>query len=163
MYYTPLINNALKLSFSLHRNQSDKSGVPYVYHPYAVAEIACRSIFPDAEGKISEPDEYVICAALLHDSIEDCGVDEGFLIEYGIPAPVADAVRALTHPEGVEYLDYVRKIKDNPIAAKVKYADLTHNSDLSRIDLSDDEARKKAEKRIEKYRKALKILSGEEI
>ena len=34
---------------------------------------------------------------------------------------------------GVDYFDYVRAIKKNPIAVKVKLADLAHNSDASRF------------------------------
>lgn len=45
------------------------------------------------------------------------------------------AIQAMTHTDDVPYLEYVRNIsRNNPIAAKVKLADLWHNSDLSRID-----------------------------
>jgi len=30
-------------------------------------------------------------------------------------------------------MDYIQKIKDNPIARKVKIADLKHNSDIQRL------------------------------
>ena len=49
------------------------------------------------------------------------------------PAEVVDVVALLTHEEGVDYFDYVRRIKDNPIAKKVKLADLAHNMDSSRF------------------------------
>ena len=52
----------------------------------------------------------------------------------GFPAPVLDALRLLTHDEGMPYMDYVQALAKNPIARKVKYADLRHNLDTRRID-----------------------------
>ena len=54
-------------------------------------------------------------------------------------------------------MDYIKKIKENPIARAVKLADLTHNSDLSRLDMVDD----RAVRRVEKYAAAIKLLSSE--
>jgi hypothetical protein len=51
-------------------------------------------------------------------------------------------------------MDYVKVIATNPIARKVKMADLRHNSDLSRLDVVDEWALK----RNEKYRRALAYL-----
>ena len=38
MIYTPDTKKAIKLCFEAHRNQTDKSGLPYVFHPFHVAE-----------------------------------------------------------------------------------------------------------------------------
>ena len=38
MIYTPNTKKALKLCFEAHKNQTDKSGLPYVFHPFHVAE-----------------------------------------------------------------------------------------------------------------------------
>ena len=54
-------------------------------------------------------------------------------------------------------MEYVRKIKTNPLAVQVKLADLRHNSDLTRLDEVDE----KALRRAEKYRKAIGILTEE--
>ena len=61
----------------------------------------------------------------------------------------------LTHKEGVDYMDYVAKIKENEIAREVKLADLNHNSDLTRLDVVDQ----KAIERKEKYKKAIELLT----
>ena len=45
-----------------------------------------------------------------------------------------DALRLLTHTEGVPYMDYVQALVKNPISCKVKCADLRHNLDTRRID-----------------------------
>ena len=38
----------------------------------------------------------------------------------------------MTHDESVNYFEYIKGIKANPVALKVKLADLAHNSDDSR-------------------------------
>ncbi|MBQ3284781.1 MAG: GTP pyrophosphokinase [Ruminococcus sp.] len=140
MLYTELTKKALKLSFQAHKNQVDKSGIPYVYHPFHLAE--------------QMDDEYSTCVALLHDVAEDTDITIEDIKAMGFPAQVTDALALMTHDDSVEYLDYVRALADNPIARKVKKADLKHNSDLSRLDTVDE----KALERVEKYRKALEIL-----
>ena len=140
MIYTPLTKMALKISFDAHKNQVDKSGMPYVYHPFHLAE--------------QMDDEYSTCVALLHDVVEDTDMTLDELSEI-FPKEVTDAIAMMTHDDSVPYLDYVKEIKNNPIAAKVKLADLKHNSDLTRLDVVDD----KVLERVEKYDKAIKILS----
>ena len=38
MIYTPSTKKAMKLCFEAHKDQTDKSGLPYVFHPFHVAE-----------------------------------------------------------------------------------------------------------------------------
>jgi (p)ppGpp synthase/HD superfamily hydrolase len=57
MIYTEMTQKAMKLCFQAHKNQVDKSGIPYVFHPFHVAE--------------SMPDEITTVTALLHDVAED--------------------------------------------------------------------------------------------
>ena len=140
MIYTPLTKKALKISFNAHKDQVDKSGMPYVYHPFHLAE--------------QMNDEYSTCVALLHDVVEDTDISLDDLTSEGFPAEVIDALTLMTHDDKVPYMDYVRKIKTNPIATKVKLADLEHNSDLSRLDLVDDVALERADK----YRRAISLL-----
>lgn len=60
----------------------------------------------------------------------------------------------MTHDETVPYLEYIKKIKDDPIARKVKLADLSHNSDLSRLNsVTEDDLKRKG-----KYNAARRIL-----
>lgn len=140
MIYTDLTKKALKISFNAHKNQVDKSGMPYVFHPFHLAE--------------QMDDEYSVCVALLHDVVEDTDITVEELITKGFPKEVINAIEQMTHSDSVPYLDYVKEIKNNPIARKVKLADLRHNSDLSRLDKIDD----KALERVAKYKKAIEIL-----
>ena len=139
MIYTDLTKKALMISFDAHKDQTDKSGMPYVYHPFHLAE--------------QMDDEYSTCVALLHDVVEDTDITLDELLKE-FPSKVTEAIALMTHDDNVPYLDYVAKIKQNPIAAKVKLADLKHNSDLSRLDKVDENALK----RVAKYQKAIKLL-----
>ena len=140
MLYTPLTKKALKLSFTAHKDQLDKSGMPYVYHPFHVAEQM-------------ETEETVV-VALLHDVVEDTDYNLEDLKAMGFPDSVTEALALMTHDDSVPYLEYVAKLKDNPIARAVKLADLRHNSDLSRL----DEVGEEALQRVKKYRKAIELL-----
>ena len=140
MIYTPLTKKALRLCFDAHREQVDKTGLPYVFHPFHLAE--------------QMKDEYTTVCALLHDVVEDTDYSLDDLRSMGYPDEVVDALALLTHDPEVPYMDYVREIATNPIARKVKMADLRHNSDLSRMDKVDEWAAA----RTEKYQKALRYL-----
>ena len=144
MIYTENTKKALKLCFEAHKEQLDKSKMPYVFHPFHLAE--------------SMDDEKTTIVALLHDIVEDTEYTFEDLEKMGFESEIIDALKLLTHGENVNYFDYVRKIKENPIAKKVKLADLAHNSDLTRLDNIDE----KALKRREKYIEAIKILEENE-
>ena len=142
MIYTPLTKLAMKIAYEAHHGQTDKSSTPYIYHPIHLAE--------------QMNDEKSACVALLHDVVEDTVITLQNLAEYGFDDEIIEALRLMTHDKSVSYMDYVREIKKNPIAVKVKIADLMHNSDLSRLDIVDD----KAKARVEKYQKAIEILKS---
>ena len=141
MIYTPQTKKALKLCFAAHKDQTDKSGLPYVFHPFHLAE--------------QMPDEKTTVAALLHDVVEDTSFTLADLREMGFDRDVLDALALLTHQNGVPYMDYVAKIKPNRIARTVKLADLRHNSDLTRLDKIDEAAIR----RVEKYKAAIELLT----
>ena len=144
MLYTNLTKKALKISFQAHKNQLDKSGIPYVYHPFHLAE--------------QMDDEYSVCVALLHDVVEDTEMTIDDLTEQGFPPEVTEALLLMTHDDSVPYMDYIKKIKTNSLATKVKLADLEHNSDLTRLDEINDAALERADK----YRQAMFLLRSVE-
>ncbi len=140
MLYTPMTKKAMQLCFRAHRDQVDKSGIPYVFHPIHLAE------------QMTDEDTTVV--ALLHDVVEDTHYTLEDLAAMGFSRQVLDAIGLMTHADGVPYMDYVAKIKENPIARAVKLADLRHNSDLTRLDTVDD----KAKARAQKYAQAIVLL-----
>ena len=140
MIYTPLTNRAMQIAYEAHHGQVDKCGMPYIFHPYHLAE--------------QMEDEYAVCVALLHDVLEETDFPQEIL-EKEFPIAVMEAVDLLTHKEGVPYLEYVEKLKDNPLARTVKLADLIHNCDSTRLHLEGEAAQRRLE---EKYYKAFEIL-----
>lgn len=140
-FYTPLINRALQIAYEAHHGQTDASGTPYIFHP---AFLAAQM---DTEEEI--------ITALLHDVVEDTTVTFESLESEGFSQNVLAALRLLTHNDGSEYMDYVRRIKENPLAAKVKLADLGHNSNPTR---NANLPPKDAARYREKYSEAKRIL-----
>ena len=140
MIYTELTKKALKLCFQAHQNQTDKAGMPYVFHPFHLAE--------------QMDTEEAVAVALLHDVIEDTAYTLEDLQKMNFPETVIQAVNLLTHSPEENYTDYLLHLKENPLARMVKLADLQHNSDLSRLDVISE----RDLKRHEKYQKANELL-----
>ena len=144
MIYTALTKKALSLCFDAHKGQVDKSGLPYVFHPFHLA--------------MEMTDELSTVVALLHDVIEDSDYTLQDLENMGFPPAVLEAISLMTHQEGVPYMEYVANIKTNPLARVVKMADLRHNSNIARV----DNPTEKDYARVEKYRQAMALLEQAE-
>ena len=142
MIYTPMTIRALNFAYRAHQGQTDHSGLPYVFHPYHLAE---------------QMDDEISCTvALLHDVVEHTSVAlEQLRAEF--PQEVVAAVDLLTHRDEVDYFDYVRALKADPVARRVKLADLAHNSDLSRLH-TDQFSLEQMLTRRERYIEAIEIL-----
>lgn len=140
MIYTQDTRKAMKIAFDAHNGQKDKSGIPYIYHPIHLAE------------QMETEEECIV--ALLHDTVEDTDITFKQL-EKEFSDKVIEALKLLTHDKSIGYMEYVRNLKNNPIARKVKLADLRHNSDETRLEY----LKEKDRKRNQKYRKAIEILS----
>ena len=102
MIYTEMTKKAMMIAFQAHKNQTDKSGMPYIYHPIHLAE--------------QMQDEVTTIVALLHDVVEDTDWTFDELAEQCFNENVIEALKLMTHAEGVPYMDYVAQIKPNPIA-----------------------------------------------
>ena len=86
------VRRAYRYADEAHLGQLRKNGEPYITHPIAVAA-QC------AEWRL---DSQALCAALLHDAMEDCGITKPDLIErFGVQ--VADLVDGLTKLEKLEF------------------------------------------------------------
>ena len=140
MIYTEKTKKALKLCFEAHKDQVDKSGLPYVFHPFHLAE--------------QMQDENTTIVALLHDVVEDTDYTLDDLRAMGFGDEVMETLSYMAHDPAVPYMEYVAKIRENDIARRVKLADLRHNSDITRLDTVD----RKALDRVEKYAQAIRLL-----
>lgn len=138
------VRRAYEVAKEAHLGQVDKAGVDYINHPLKVA------------AHVGENPSAII-VALLHDVTEDTPltIDD---LKKSIPLndDEAKALELLTHDDSTPYFEYVAKIKSNALAAKVKAADLKHNSDLERI----KNPTPKDFARVEKYKTALEILDA---
>lgn len=142
MIYTALTKKAMEICYRAHEGQLDKGGMPYVFHPLHVAE--------------QMEDEYSTCVALLHDTVEDGGIELSELSEADFPEDIVKTVDALTRREDEPYMEYIERLKGNSLAVKVKLADLSHNSDMSRLNII---TRWDMERKA-KYEKAIAILKN---
>ena len=147
------VQRAKELAKEQFAGRTDKAGVDYFEgHLSSVATLA-------------ETDEEK-ATAYLHDILEDTDYPEDRLRE-DFGDRIVDAILMVTHKEHLdeeEYLDYIRKLKasGNKLAIAVKIADLTNNSDYTRLGASrPEELSEKDRKRWEKYRKSLEILQNE--
>ncbi len=144
LMYTTLTKKALAICWDAHRNQTDKGGLPYIIHPLHLAE--------------QMETEEEVCAALLHDvpGKSPCTLEN--LRQAGMPPAVLEAVRLLNREPGIPYLEYVARLRRNPIARRVKLAELLHNSDPGRLEPKTETD----QRRLLRYRMAQAILEDDD-
>ena len=131
-----MLEKARKIAEKAHEGQMDKGGHPYILHPLRVMN-RCET-------------EMEKIAALLHDVLEDSDHTLEDLRREGFAEEILEALVCLTHLEGEDYMAYIERICQNPLAARVKHADLQDNMDISRI----PQPTEKDFARLEKYKKA---------
>ncbi len=135
------LEQAIQLATKLHAGQTDKAGKDYIEHPLRVMAAVDSEV------------EKIV--AVLHDTLEDTPITFAEL-ESQFGTVVAVAIQALSKQHGEDYCDFIKRLKENPIAAKVKIADLKDNMDLSRLEkFTEADLR-----RTTKYQKALEILES---
>lgn len=139
MVYTDLTRKAMIVAYNAHDGQLDKSGVPYIFHPISVAEMMQT--------------EVECTVALLHDVVEDTNISFEDL-EKEFPYEIIRILKILTRDKNVDYMEYIKGIKNDDVATRVKIADITHNSLESRLITINDEDIARGEK----YVRALEYL-----
>jgi (p)ppGpp synthase/HD superfamily hydrolase len=138
----PTLERAIALAAAAHAGQKNKEGSPYILHPIRV-----MMRVDDAEARI---------AAVLHDVVEDTEWTIERLRAEGFSEAVLAAVDSLTHREGEDYFAYVARAGANPLARRVKLADLEDNMNVMRLAVVAD----KDLERVRKYHKAWTMLRG---
>ena len=140
------LQRALAIATEAHKGQFDKSGKDYIGHPLRVMEM----------GRTE--DEKIV--GVLHDVVEDTDWTFEALEEEGFSKEVIDALRCVTKlSDNENYDDFIERVKKNPLAVAVKINDLTDNMDIRRLPYLSD----KDVKRLKKYLKAYKRLTGEPV
>lgn len=138
----PTLEDAIALALQVHRGQLDKAGQPYILHPLRVLL------------RMKSPEDRI--AAVLHDVIEDSEHTLETLREMGFPDTVLTALDCLTRRDGESYADFIARAKQNPIARRVKIADLEDNLDVRRL----RSVGEKDAERLDRYLVALAALES---
>lgn len=147
-----MIMKAIKLASEYHKFQLDKIGMSYILHPL---HVYCLLPKPCTQEEAA--------TAILHDVVEDTDCTFNMLRFCGFPEDVINAVDAMTRRKKETYMEYLERCVKNPIARKVKLADVKHNYSRS-INLPDsipEETRKELNSLKTRYEKSLKYLQGE--
>jgi (p)ppGpp synthase/HD superfamily hydrolase len=118
----PTVAAAIAFAAAKHIGQTDRAGQPYILHPLRVM----MAMDSDEARRV----------AVLHDVVEDCGVTLEDLRALGYPEREVKAIDALTKREDEhdDYAKFIERVLRNPLAAKVKLADLEDNLDTRRLD-----------------------------
>jgi (p)ppGpp synthase/HD superfamily hydrolase len=140
-----LLEQALALALEIHAGQTDKGGRPYILHPLTLMM------------QMDTDDERI--TAVLHDTIEDSDMTINQLQQkLNLPNHIAEAIDLLSHDKNeMDYDSYIERLRSNPLARKVKLADLRHNMDPLRL----DQIRDKEAARLAKYHRAWRQLNDD--
>ena len=139
----PMVARAEQVARRAHAGQTDKAGRDYVE-----AHVA------DVHRRVAGESPEVQAVALLHDVLEDTACTEAEL-RAAFPAAVVDAVVAITHRPGEPRPDYYARVRTDPLALRVKLADVASNTDPGRMALLDEPTRARL---TAKYATALAAL-----
>lgn len=140
------LQRAIEIATEAHLGQFDKAGKEYIGHPLRVMEM----------GKTME--EKIV--GVLHDIFEDTDRTFAELEAEGFSQEIITALKCITKVSETEnYDDFIERVRKNPLATAVKINDLSDNMDIRRLPYLSD----KDVKRLKKYLKAYKKLTGEPV
>ena len=150
----PQLKDTINLAIELHKGQVDHSGHPYFMHVLRVAEYV-KSLSSNASDDL-------IFAALLHDTIEDCHIDENFLRQKGYSEECIEMIKHVTKPEN-DIREYGKVIDDliasgNFGALLIKLADNMDNLHPQRIQNLAEHDWEKSDRLCKKYKASVKKL-----
>jgi (p)ppGpp synthase/HD superfamily hydrolase len=136
------LEKAIQIAVQAHKGQQDKVGVPYILHPLRVM--------------LRMENEAEMMAAVLHDVVEDSGWTLADLRGEGFTDELIRVIDSLSRRDDETYENFIARIKQNPLAVKIKLADLEDNMDLKRLQqLGEQDI-----KRMQKYHPAWRFLKG---
>jgi len=137
-----VLDRAIQIAVQAHSGQKEKNGRPYILHPIRLM--------------LKMQNELEMMSAILHDVVEDTEWTLGDLRREGFSEALLQAVDCLTHRKQIRYRDYIQRISGNPVARKVKLADLEDNLDAKRL----PELTMRDQARMKKYHQAWLLLKS---
>lgn len=142
MFKAYIVNKAYKLAKEAHKGQKRRgTDKDYISHPADVVERL--KLYYDKHDNL----HHLVVVGYLHDVIEDTEVTIEDLKAKDFPEDTITAIDVLTKKKGQSYDDYLKGVKENDIAKKVKIQDMLSN-------LAD----RPSERQIKKYLKGLEYL-----
>jgi (p)ppGpp synthase/HD superfamily hydrolase len=138
------LERAIEIAVSAHKGVKDKGGNPYILHPLRVML------------SLNSEEEKIV--GVLHDVVEDAE-DWTFekLQDEGFSTLILEGLKSVTKTsEDENYNEFVQRALANTIGRQVKIADIKDNLDVTRLDILTE----KDVKRIQSYKKSLKILQS---
>lgn len=140
-----MLDKAISIATEAHSHQFDMGGSPYILHALTVMFSVRQQGF-DIETQ---------CIAVLHDVMEDHPEwSVSRLLDAGMSKAVVDSLLLLCHDKDTDYFDYIRSMRHDIRALRVKLADIEHNCDIRRLKC----LRQKDFQRLEKYSKAYVLI-----
>jgi (p)ppGpp synthase/HD superfamily hydrolase len=144
----PTLEDAIALAVEAHRGQKEKAGQPYILH---VLRVMFRL-----------ETEHEQMAGVLHDLVEDTPYTLDDLRRLGYPEPVVTAVDCLTRREDETYEQFTERAASNPIARRVKLADLEDNLDIRRLSTVTERDRERLERYIRARARIRELIAASE-
>ena len=135
------IEDAIQIAAQAHKGQTDKAGAVYILHPLRLM--------------MRMKTESEMMTAILHDVVEDSDWTIDKLKEKGFSEEVLEAVECVTNRENESYEQFIKRASKNPIARRVKIADLEDNMNIQRI----EKIKPKDLERLQKYHKSWYFLT----
>ncbi|MBH0059321.1 hypothetical protein I6F65_20475 [Pseudoalteromonas sp. SWXJZ94C] len=135
-----IIEKSLEIALKAYSGQKDKAGQTYILHPLRLM------------AKMDTDEERAV--ALLHDVIEDSDYTADDLLTQGIPSNIVNAVQCLSKIKGESYDLFIKRVKTNSLATKIKIADIEDNINILRLDTVNENDLS----RVAKYHRAWKSL-----
>lgn len=140
----PTLEETLQFAAQAHAGQKDRSGAPYILHPLRMLT------------RMKSEQEMIVAA--LHDVVEDTPYTLDDLRRRGYPEEIVVAVDHLTRREAESYAAFVERTQENPLARRVKLADLEDNMNPQRLPT----LAAKDLARMERYQRAWLALTAAE-
>ncbi|HEY7126994.1 MAG TPA: hypothetical protein VH540_23860 [Ktedonobacterales bacterium] len=139
----PTLEDAIALAVQAHHGQVDKVGQPYALH-------VLRVMF-----RLETEQERIV--GVLHDVIEDTNYTQGGLHRLGYSDEILAALDCLTRRSTETYEQFIERAAANPLARRVKLADLEDNMDMRRLLAVTEKDRERLDRYIRSWRRLKEI------
>lgn len=147
------------------KDKKDRGNHPYIHH----LEYVLDKMYESRKAECGYDTNSTLwlfwtkccIVGILHDILEDTPTTISELRDIGCDDEIIRAIQILTRDDDKksvsDYIEYIKKVKENPIARRVKIADLESNMDITRLSkLSDHDL-----ERLKKYFYSWKYLKDE--